>query len=77
MSGIIIRVEPRQGWSLVKMGRTYWWVAIARNGEIVAQSEVYTTPEKRDQTGTQVAAQLEVRYTARSTSSLNNPTESF
>lgn len=63
MKGIIAKIEARQGRSLT-LRRTYWWVAIGWNFEVVASSEVYTTAQKRNQTALQVAAQLEVPFQA-------------
>jgi hypothetical protein len=64
MSGIIARVEARQGWSFKTIipRRTYWTVQIGHNNEVVYTSETYTTLEKRDQSGVQAAHQLDVPY---------------
>jgi len=62
MRGIVAKIEARMGWSIAKLGRTWWWVAVGHNGEVLASSQVYTTASKRDQTALQVAAQLEVPF---------------
>jgi len=70
LPGIVERVEERaglkyQGFLLWK--RSWWWVALARNGEVLATSEVYSSASKRTQTAVQVAYQLRVPLIAQAT----------
>jgi len=61
-SDIAAKVEAREGFKLKAFGQTWWWVLVAHNGEILASSEVYSSPAARDETAANLAHQLGVRY---------------
>lgn len=58
----IVRIDCRERTSFWR-GTRWWSVQVAANGEVVYQSEMYTSEEKRDASAEAAANQLEVPIT--------------
>jgi hypothetical protein len=56
----LVALEGRRG---LFFRQRWWWHAVGWNGKIVFDSaEQFSSPEKRDESGSQVASQLGVKY---------------
>lgn len=62
MNDVIVKqVEMKRGKTLLLRRPRWYWRMRAYNGELLDTSEMYTTPDKRNQTALRLASQLEAK----------------